>query len=69
MPTPTNPKSISKRKHYAAIEAANLAALDQLNNANLQLQQAKPKRWVTIALEVLRIIIAALAGSTGASVL
>ena len=33
------------------------------------MEDKKPKKWITVALEVLRIIIAALSGSAGASLL
>lgn len=68
MSTP-NPRNIAKKKHYAAIEQANLAAIEQVNNARQALEQAKPKKWLTIAIEVIRVIIAALAGGTGAAIL
>lgn len=32
-------------------------------------EEKKPKKWLTIALEIARIIIAALSGSAGASLL
>lgn len=67
MPT-NNPKTIAKRKHYAAIEAANLALMEQ-NKQAMELVERKPKKWLSIAIEVLRIIIAALSGSAGASLL
>lgn len=65
--TPT-PKSIAKRKHYAAIEAANLALMEQ-NQQAMQIATRKPKKWLTVAIEILRIIIAAVSGSAGASLL
>ena len=61
-------KNIAKRKHYQAIEMANLALLEQ-NKQQMELIDRKPKKWITVAIEILRIIIAALSGSAGASLL
>lgn len=66
---PNNPKSISKRKHYRAIEAANLALMEQTQAANQALQKAKPKTWLTITIEILRVLIAAISGGVGASIM
>lgn len=62
------PKTIAKRKHYAAIEQANLALMEQ-NKQAMELASRKPKKWLTVAIEILRIIIAAISGSAGASLL
>lgn len=61
-------KNIAKRKHYKAIEMANLALMEQ-NKQQMELIDRRPKKWLTIALEIARIIIAALSGSAGASLL
>lgn len=49
--------------------AANLALAETTNNARIALENAKPKKWVTIVLEIARIIIAALSGASGAALL
>lgn len=61
-------KNIAKRKHYQAIEKANLALMEQ-NKQQMELVSKKPKKWLTVTIEILRIIIAALSGSAGASLL
>lgn len=42
---------------------------ENTNNNTENIQKVKSKKWITVALEVIRIIIAALSGGVGASVL
>lgn len=62
-----NPKISIRRR--LQLEKAQSAALLEQNKALMEENSRKPKKWVQILLELVRIIIAACAGGAGSTIL
>lgn len=67
--TLTTPKKFRKRSKIEKLQLENLAQMEQNNEILDELKRKKRPTWLTITLEVIRIIVAALAGGTGATIL
>lgn len=65
----TSPKRFRKRSKIEKLQLENLAQMEQNNEILDEMKKSKKPTWLTIGLEILRVIIAALAGSSGAAIL
>lgn len=63
------PKKARKASKLEKLQLENLAQMEQNNELIDELKKSKRPTWLTIGLEILRVIIAALAGSSGAAIL
>lgn len=63
------PKKARKRSKIEKLQLENLAQMEQNNEILDELKRKQRPTWLTITLEVIRIIVAALAGGTGATIL